>query len=205
MTPHTPHGEQLYQALKKVRRILAGTITADWRDKELECSAIIKDAMNIYEQESQPEEHGHYPYLAKLRPESASTGEPGWERIEKLLFDDDFKQWRNKEGWQFHNDSKYWYKLTHASQWPPHGHNVKFPEELKELFESTRKPTLPESSEVKSSPNNKQWPTVTDNDFRKIYRSLEVAVDRLKMHEFQNREFIEVLEVVLNENRHFKI
>lgn len=62
---------------------------------------------------------------------------------------------------------------------------------------------------LKSKPtdslNNKQWPTVTDNDFRKIYRSLEVAVERLKHHEFHNRDIIEVLELILNENKHFKL
>jgi len=58
--------------------------------------------------------------------------------------------------------------------------------------------------EVIGSPNNRQWPTVTDNDFRIIYQALEKAVERLKHHEFHNRELIEVLELILKENRHFR-
>ena len=56
------------------------------------------------------------------------------ERIKKLVFEDDFKEWRIKEGWQYHNDGHYWYKLEYRSQWPPLTKNVKESAELEAEF-----------------------------------------------------------------------
>lgn len=106
----------LYSALKDVRSIIDGP----WDD-----DVIISEELLIKIDEALT----HYDTV---------QGEDA--RVAELIFQDDYKKWRQSEGWVWHRDQKHWYKLEYPSQWPPLRSNNKYDSELLELFKSQYSP-----------------------------------------------------------------
>jgi len=123
--------------LHRIKYLAVSSTAANWRDENDEIISILRWDKDL--------EVPPTPSPAEV-PSGVEEG-----RIRKLLYEDDFKQWRIKNNWHFHNDFKYRYQLDRPGQWPPS--ITKYDSELRQMFNSQYIP--PEWQAQQSLPDDK--------------------------------------------------